>query len=169
MSLDLARIVEAVLFAAREPVSIEQLVGLFDADQKPKKNDIQRIVTQLQSHYSGRSIELKELASGFQFQVRSSLSQWIQRLYPTRPIKYSRALLEILSIIAYRQPITRGKIEEIRGVQVSSSIMATLLDHQWIRIVGHRDVPGRPMLYGTTKHFLDYFGLKSLNELPEVK
>jgi segregation and condensation protein B len=168
MDLDLERIVEAILFAAREPVSIEQLLSLFDVGQKPKKRELQQVLKTLQSYYDHRSVELKELASGFQFQVRAGLSEWVQRLYPKRSPKYSRALLEILSIIAYRQPITRGEIEDIRGVQVSSSLMATLGDHQWIQAVGHRDVPGKPVLYGTTKHFLDYFGLKSLTELPEI-
>lgn len=164
----LSQIIEAVLFSAGEPISIEQLIGLFEEDQKPTKQTVKQIIQQLTEDYDKRGIELKEMVGGFQFQVRVELSPWIQRLWLKRPPKYSRALLEVLAIIAYRQPITRGEIEEIRGVNVSTSMIKTLTDHHWIHVVGHKNVPGKPALYGTTKHFLNHFGLKNLEELPPL-
>ena len=161
-------IIEAALFAAGEPVSVERLIDLFDEEQKPNKQTIRKVLGQLSQDYAERGIELKELASGYQFQVRTDFSAWVQRLWPNRSAKYSRALLEVLAIITYRQPITRGEIEEIRGVQLSSSIINTLMDHEWIHRVGYKKVPGKPVLYGTTKYFLDHFGLKNLDELPKL-
>jgi len=163
-------IVEAGLLAAGGPLSVDQLQSLFgtDPDSVPEKKDIRDALAQLSNDYAERGIELLEVASGFRVQVRKSLSEWVSRLWQDRPPRYSRALLETLAIIAYRQPVTRGEIEEVRGVAVSSNIVRTLLERNWIRVVGHRDVPGKPAIFGTTKEFLDYFGLKSLGELPTL-
>ncbi len=163
-------IVEAGLLAVGGPLSIDQLQGLFgtDLDSIPEKQDIRDAVAFLAEEYADRGIQLIEVASGFRIQVRKELAEWISRLWLERPPRYSRALLETLSIIAYRQPVTRGEIEEVRGVAVSSNIVRTLLDRSWIRVLGHRDVPGKPAIFGTTREFLDYFGLKSLSELPTL-
>jgi segregation and condensation protein B len=163
-------IVEAGLLAAGGPLSVDQIQSLFgtDPDSVPEKKDIRDALAQLSNEYAERGIELLEVASGFRVQVRKSLSEWVSRLWQDRPPRYSRALLETLAIIAYRQPVTRGEIEEVRGVAVSSNIVRTLLERNWIRVVGHRDVPGKPAIFGTTKEFLDYFGLKSLGELPTL-
>jgi len=163
-------IVEAGLLAAGGPLSVDQLQSLFgtDPDSIPEKKDIRDVLVQLAGDYENRGIELLEVASGFRVQVRKNLSEWVSRLWQDRPPRYSRALLETLAIIAYRQPVTRGEIEEVRGVAVSSNIIRTLLERSWIRVVGHRDVPGKPAIFGTTKEFLDYFGLKSLAELPTL-
>jgi len=163
-------IVEAGLLAVGGPLSVDQLQGLFgtDADSIPEKKDIRDALTTLAEEYEGRGIQLLEVASGFRVQVRKELSEWISRLWLERPPRYSRALLETLSIIAYRQPVTRGEIEDVRGVAVSTNIVRTLLDRNWIRVLGFRDVPGKPSIYGTTKEFLDYFGLKSLSDLPTL-
>jgi len=163
-------IVEAGLLAAGGPLSVDQLQSLFgtDPDSVPEKKDIRDALAQLSNDYAERGIELLEVASGFRVQVRKSLSEWVSRLWQDRPPRYSRALLETLAIIAYRQPVTRGEIEEVRGVAVSSNIVRTLLERNWIRVVGHRDVPGKPAIFGTTTEFLDYFGLKSLGELPTL-
>lgn len=162
------RIIEGALFAAGEPLSLDRLIMLFDENQRPDKEALKEALTALQIEYEERGIELVNLASGYQFQVKADLSPWIKRLWEERPAKYSRALLETLSIIAYRQPITRGEIEDIRGVAVSSQMVKTLIDREWIRVVGHKDVPGKPGLYATTKNFLDHFGLKSLSDLPPL-
>lgn len=164
----LHRILEGAIFAAGEPLSIDRLSSLFEDNQRPEKQVMREALEELSSHYEGRGIELKQLASGYQFQVKSDLSTWIKRLWEEKPPRYSRALMETLALVAYRQPITRAEIEEVRGVVVSTNIMRTLVEHGWIRIVGHRDVPGKPGLYATTKQFLDNFGLKSLNELPPL-
>lgn len=163
-------IVEAGLLAVGGPLSVDQLQGLFgtDIDSIPEKKDIRDALETLASEYEGRGIQLLEVASGFRVQVRRDLSDWISRLWLERPPRYSRALLETLSIIAYRQPVTRGEIEDVRGVAVSTNIVRTLLDRNWIRVLGSRDVPGKPSIYGTTKEFLDYFGLKSLSDLPTL-
>ena len=167
--LSLESIIEAALFAAGEPLSLERLVHLFEeANDRPDSSTIKQVLQILAERYASRGLELKEVANGFQFQVRSELSSWIQKLWTTRPIKYSHAFMEILAIIAYKQPVTRGEIEKIRGIAINSAIMKTLLEQEWIRIVGYKEVPGKPALYGTTKYFLDYFNLKSLEELPEV-
>lgn len=164
----LVQIIEGALMAAGEPLSIQRLSQLFDEFDRPSNDDIRTAVEQVAARCEGRGYELKQVASGYRFQVRQNLSTWVGRLWQERPQKYSRALLETLSLIAYRQPITRGEIEEIRGVAVSSNIIKTLQERDWVRIVGHRDVPGRPAMYATTRQFLDYFNLKSLEELPPL-
>jgi segregation and condensation protein B len=163
-------IVEAGLLAVGGPLSIDQLQGLFgtDLDSIPEKQDIRDAIAILTEEYADRGIQLIEVASGFRIQVRKELAEWISRLWLERPPRYSRALLETLSIIAYRQPVTRGEIEDVRGVAVSSNIVRTLLDRGWIRVLGHRDVPGKPAIFGTTREFLDYFGLKNLSDLPTL-
>lgn len=165
----LKNIIEAILMAAEKPMTVSDLLKIFEVDPaQPERTDIRDVLTQLQLDYEDRGMELLEVASGFRIQVREDFSQWVNRLYDEKPPRYSRALLETLAIIAYRQPITRGEIEEIRGVSVSSSIVKTLLERGWVRIVGHRDVPGKPALIATTKEFLDYFNLKKLSELPSL-
>ena len=162
------RILEAALLAAGEPLSLERLESLFDEQERPSREAIREALEAIGRDCGGRAIELTEVSSGFRLQIRAELAGWVCRLWEQRPTRYSRALLETLAIIAYRQPVSRGEIEDIRGVSVSSSTMKTLLDHQWVRIVGHRDAPGHPALYGTTRQFLDHFGLKSLAELPPL-
>ena len=164
----LKQIIEAVLMASGEVLSIERLQLLFDDYDQPKSPQIKQALESLMEDFSGRGIELVEVASGYRLQVRKEVASWVTRLWDEKPQRYSRALLETMSLIAYRQPITRGDIEDVRGVAVSSNIIRTLLEREWIRVVGHRDVPGRPSLYATTKEFLDYFSLKSLDELPSL-
>lgn len=164
----LKNIVEAVLLAFGSPLSIDKLTALFDEDERPSKVQLVEVLKQLQLDYEGRGVELVEVGSGFRFQARGEYSPWVSRLWEEKPSRYSRALLETLSLIAYRQPITRGEIEAIRGVAVSSNIVRTLLERDWVRVVGHRDVPGRPAMYATTRGFLDYFNLKNLDELPSL-
>ena len=164
----LKNIVEATLLTAGRPLSIDQLLTLFTTDEMPTRDDIRTVLTDLGEEFTGRGVELKQVSSGFRIQVRHELAPWISRLWDERPMKYSRALLETLALIAYRQPTTRAEIEDIRGVSVSSNIIKTLMEREWIRIVGHREVPGRPALYGTTRKMLDYFNLKSLEELPPL-
>lgn len=161
----LTHIVEAALMAAGEPLSIERLQSLFDEPQ-PAKDEVHQALLELKNALQDRGIELLEVASGYRLQVRDTVAPWVARLWEEKPQRYSRALLETLALIAYRQPITRGDIEDVRGVVVSSQMMKTLLERDWIRIVGYRDVPGRPAMYATTREFLDYFSLKSLEELP---
>ena len=161
-------IVEGALLAAGRPLTIDQLAALFSEDERPAPEALRKALDQLAKDYAERAIELKEVGSGFRIQVRATLAMWVQRLWEERPTRYSRALLETMALIAYRQPITRAEIEDVRGVSISTSIMKTLQDREWIRIVGHRDVPGRPAMYGTTRQFLDYFGIKSLDELPTL-
>ena len=164
----LSGVVEAVLLAAGRPVSVEQLLELFDETQRPHVEDIRAALVQLQASYANRGVELREVASGWRVQIRAQHAETVSRLWQERPSRYSRALLETLALIAYRQPITRGEIEDIRGVTVSTTLMRTLHERSWIRVVGHREVPGRPELLGTTREFLDYFGLKSLDDLPTL-
>lgn len=164
----LKNIVEAALLAAGRPMSIEQLLNLFPENEVPDRQAVRTAVESLQTDYGERGIQLREVASGWRIQVREDMSPWLSRLWQDRPARYSRALLETLALIAYRQPITRGEIEDIRGVSVSSNIMRTLMERGWVRIVGHRDVPGRPGMYATTREFLDYFGLKRLEDLPPL-
>ena len=164
----LVQILEGALMAAGEPLSVKRLVQLFDELERPTDADIKTALHEVAERCEGRGYELVEVASGWRFQVRQHLSTWVGRLWQERPQRYSRALLETLSLIAYRQPITRGEIEEIRGVAVSSNIIKTLQERDWVRIVGHRDVPGRPAMYATTRQFLDYFNLKSLEDLPPL-
>jgi segregation and condensation protein B len=164
----LKRIVEAALLASAQPLSIPQLMALFAEQETPSHDDLARALEALAGDCAERGVELKEVASGFRYQVRQDVQPWVGRLWTERQTKYSRALLETLSLIAYRQPITRGEIEQIRGVAVSTNIVKTLEEREWIRVVGYRDVPGKPELFGTTRHFLDYFNLKSLDELPAL-
>ncbi|HFB66635.1 MAG TPA: SMC-Scp complex subunit ScpB [Aeromonadales bacterium] len=171
MSLDeikLKRILESALFAAGRPLTIEHMGKLFEDEQRPSNPEIKLALASLMEDYTDRGVSLEEVASGWRFQSRQEFAPWIQKLWEERPARYSRASLETLSLIAYRQPVTRAEIEEIRGVSVSSSIIKSLLEREWVRVVGHRDVPGRPALYATTKIFLDYFNLKSLDELPTL-
>ena len=162
-------IVEAALLAAGRTLTLDHLLELFAADtDKPERADIRAALETLKTEWAERALELMQVSSGFRFQVRADYSHWMLRLWMERPSRYSRALLETLAIIAYRQPVTRGEIEDIRGVGVSSSIVKTLLEREWIRVLGHREVPGRPALYGTTKQFLDHFSLKSLESLPPL-
>lgn len=164
----LQAIVEAALLAAGKPLSLEQLQELFDESGRPARQVMEHVMTQLEASCEGRGFELKKTASGYRLQVREEYAKWVARLFEERPQRYSRALLETLALIAYRQPITRGEIEEIRGVTVSSNIVRTLLEREWVRVVGHRDVPGRPAMYATTRQFLDYFNLTSLDQLPPL-
>ena len=161
-------IVEAVLLAAGKPLNLEQLLGVFGDGEKPELDELRAAISALQQDYAERGIELVEVASGFRIQVSRAMEPWVSRLTEEKPARYSRALLETLALVAYRQPITRGEIEDIRGVSVSSSIMKTLQEREWVRVVGHRDVPGRPAMYGTTRQFLDYFNLKGLDDLPTL-
>lgn len=164
----LKNIIESALFASSEPLNIERLLVLFDEDECPEKSEILEVIAALQQECEGRGIELKEVSKGYRFQARTDVSHWVSRLWEERTPRYSRALLETLALVAYRQPITRAEIEDIRGVAVSSSIMKTLLERGWVRIVGHRDVPGKPAMYASTREFLDYFNLKSLDDLPTL-
>lgn len=164
----LKRIIEGALLASAMPLSLVQLDALFEEDEKPGQSLLKQALAALDSELEGRAIELVEVSSGYRIQVRTSLMPRIAQLWAEKPPKYSRALLETLAIIAYRQPITRAEIEQIRGVSLSSNILRTLQDRDWIKVIGHRDVPGRPELLGTTRAFLDYFNLKSLNELPTL-
>jgi segregation and condensation protein B len=164
----LSYVLEAVLLAAGRPVSVDQMLELFEESQRPSTEDVTDALAELAGRCADRACELREVASGWRLQVRAQYADVVSRLWQERPSRYSRALLETLALIAYRQPITRGEIEDIRGVTVSSTIMRTLHERNWIRVVGHREVPGRPELLGTTREFLDYFGLKSLDDLPTL-
>ena len=164
----LKSILEAVLLASGEPLSLEMLATVFSDEERPSNTEISQSLEALNDDYAERGLELKEVASGFRIQVREDANPWVARLWEDRPQRYSRALLETLSLIAYRQPITRGDIEEVRGVSVRTNIIRTLQEREWIRVVGHRDVPGKPALFGTTKVFLDYFNLASLDDLPSL-
>ena len=161
-------IVEAALLSAGEPLGVDRLLALFGAGERPTADELRAVLDALANEWHDRPLELKQVGSGFRFQVRRELALWVGRLAEERAPRYSRALLETLALIVYRQPITRAGIEEIRGVSVSSQIIRTLLEREWIRVVGHRDVPGRPALFGTTRKFLDYFNIKSLSELPTL-
>nr|WP_298250253.1 SMC-Scp complex subunit ScpB [uncultured Halomonas sp.] len=161
-------ILEAALLAAGEPLAMERLEGLFDERGRPTRRALREALERLSVRHERGAMELIETASGYQLRIRPRLSPWVSRLWDERPQRYSRALLETLALIAYRQPVTRGDIEEVRGVTVSGSIMRTLLERGWIRVVGHRDVPGRPAVYASTRSFLDDFGLKTLDELPPM-
>lgn len=161
-------IVEAAILAAGQPLTIAQLSELFEESERPTHTELAQTLETLAAECSERGVELIEVASGFRYQVKHAVHAHVARLWTERQSRYSRALLETLSLIAYRQPITRGEIEAVRGVAVSTQIVKTLEEREWIRVIGHRDVPGRPALYGTTRAFLDYFGLKSLDQLPTL-
>lgn len=160
--------IEAALLAAGRPLSIDQLQKLFDGRSVPERSEIRQSIATLNEEYESRGIGIAEVASGFRVQVKAPMADQLHKLWEERPPRYSRALFETLALIAYRQPITRGEIEDIRGVSVSSNIVRTLLERDWARVVGHRDVPGRPEMFATTKSFLDYFGLKKLEDLPPL-
>ena len=180
MSIDsnlLRQIIEAAIMAAGKPLTIANIQALFvsqeelelvDSSNKPTKSEIEAALEDIETDMADRGFELKEVSSGWRFQVKQDLAPWVGRLWEEKPQKYSRAMLETLALIAYRQPITRGEIEEIRGVAVSSHIIKTLSERNWVKVIGHKDVPGRPSMYATTKEFLDYFNLKSLEELPTL-
>ena len=161
-------IVEGLLLAAGRPLTLDNIIQVFSKDEQPDRKELIAVMESIAEECDGRGFELKVVASGYRFQVKQELSEWVAKLWEERPPRYTRALLETLALVAYRQPITRGDIEEIRGVGVSSNIIRTLLDREWIRVVGHRDVPGRPAMFATTKQFLDYFNLKSLQDLPPL-
>lgn len=161
-------ILEAALFSAAEPLPVDKLSQLFAADNRPSNADIRHWLSNLKMSYADRGVELTEVASGFRFQVKTEFAPHIQRLEERKPPRYSRAFLETLALIAYRQPITRGEIEDVRGVSVNPHVIKTLLEREWIKIAGYRDVPGKPALFATTKLFLDYFNLKSISDLPPL-
>ncbi len=161
-------VVEAALLAAGRPLAADELLGLFDERDESNAGEVQTAIATLRAEYETRGLELVEVANGFRIQIRAAVVQPVSRLWQERPAKYSRALLETLALVAYRQPITRGEIEQIRGVAVNPNIIKTLLERAWIRVVGHRDVPGKPELLGTTREFLDYFTLRRLDELPSL-
>jgi segregation and condensation protein B len=161
-------VIEAALLASGRPLTTDELESLFDERDGTAVETVQAALTALRGEYEARGIEIVEVASGFRIQVRPSVAQPVSRLWQERPAKYSRALLETLALVAYRQPITRGEIEQIRGVAVNPNIIKTLLERGWIRVIGHRDVPGKPELLGTTREFLDYFSLKKLDDLPTL-
>ena len=164
----LKHILEAALLAAGQPLSHAQLGALFNDEERPPVGEISKALEQLEKDCAGRGIELKKVASGYRLQVRQTLHGWVSRLWKERPQRYSRAMLETMALIAYRQPITRGEIEAVRGVSVSTNIIRTLQEREWIRVVGHRDVPGKPALFGSTRAFLDYFNLQNLDDLPSL-
>lgn len=168
MSDTLKNIVEAALLTSAEPLSLERLAALFDDNAVPTKSELKAALAALNASCEQRSFFVKEVASGYCLQVKEEYAAWVGKLWQEKPQRYSRALLETLVIIAYRQPVTRAEIEDIRGVAVSSQIIKSLLEREWVRIVGHREIPGRPSLYATTTYFLDYFNLKSLSELPPL-
>jgi segregation and condensation protein B len=166
----LKNIIEAVLLTADHPMDLRKIEAIFEADEekRPGRDQILQALQQLQEDYQGRGVELREVASGYRMQVVPDCADWVSRMWEEKAPRYSRALLETLVLIAYRQPITRGEIEEIRGVSVSSHIIKTLSEREWVRVLGHKDVPGKPSMYGTTREFLDYFNLKSLDDLPSL-
>jgi segregation and condensation protein B len=161
-------VIEAALLAAGRPVTVDELIGVFDERDAASADEVRTAIAALTADYENRGVELIEVASGYRIQIRAAVAQPVARLWQERPAKYSRALLETLALVAYRQPITRGEIEQIRGVAVNPNIIKTLLERSWIRVVGHRDVPGKPELLGTTREFLDYFNLKKLDDLPTL-
>jgi segregation and condensation protein B len=165
---DLASLIEAFLLASGKPQSLERLYELFEEAERPEPKVFKQALDVLGKSCNGRAFELKEVASGYRLQIREDYAPWVGRLWEERPQRYSRALLETLALIAYRQPITRGEIEDVRGVAVNSNIIKTMMEREWIRVVGYREVPGRPAMFATTKAFLDHFNLKSLDELPAL-
>ena len=166
---EVKRVIEASLMAADGALSMDRLMRLFEQDvDQPTRVQVRGALASLQRECEGRGVELRKVASGWRYQTRADVQPWVARLWQEKPPRYSRALLETLSLIVYRQPITRGEIEEVRGVSVSSNIIKTLLEREWVRVVGHKEVPGRPALYGSTQQFLDYFNLKSLEEMPSL-
>ena len=166
-NLPLKQIIEGAIMASEHPLTLDQVMQLFE-ENAPEREEVRAVIKEIGADCAGRGYELKRVASGYRFQIKSEYSEWVSRLWKEKPPRYSRALLETLALVAYKQPITRGDIEEIRGVGVSTNIMRTLIEREWVKVVGHRDVPGHPALYATTKNFLDYFNLHSLDELPTL-
>jgi len=165
----LKNILEAILLSADKPMDVRHIENLFELDEdRPSRDEIRQALNELEGDYDGRGMQLKQVSSGYRMQIPEDYATWVARLWEEKPPRYSRALLETLVLIAYRQPITRGEIEEIRGVSVSTNIVKTLSEREWIRVLGHKDVPGKPSMYGTTREFLDYFNLKTLDELPAL-
>lgn len=164
----LKHILEAALLAAGDALSLDHMQALFADTDRPDKPRLRGALLELQQDYADRGLDVVEVASGWRIQVASDMVPWLTRLWEEKPVRYSRALLETLAVIAYRQPVTRGEIEEVRGVSISTTIMRTLQDRGWVRVIGHRDVPGRPAMFGTTRAFLDHFNLKSLDQLPSL-
>lgn len=164
----LKEILEAVLLAAGKPLNVQELQQVFPESERPERDEIQAVMDDLIQEYNNKVMELREVGSGYRFQVCQKFAPWVGRLWEEKPPRYSRALMETLAIIAYRQPVTRAEIEDIRGVAVSTTIIKTLQEREWVKVVGHRDVPGRPAMYGSTREFLDYFNLKTLAELPSL-
>jgi segregation and condensation protein B len=165
----LKNIIEAVLLSAEHPMTVPQIESLFMGDNDcPSRDELRKALHDLGEDYADRGFELKQVASGYRLQVKQDFAEWVGRLWEEKPARYSRALLETIALIAYRQPVTRGEIEDVRGVSVSSNIIKTLVERDWVKVLGHKDVPGKPALYGTTREFLDYFNLKSLDELPTL-
>lgn len=167
-SLATKQIIEGLLMAAGKPLPMNKIAEVFSDNERPEPDELKAVLKEIGEDCAARGFELKQVASGYRFQVKQEYSEWVGKLWEEKPQRYSRALLETISIIAYRQPITRGEIEKIRGVAVSTNIIRTLMERNWVRVVGHRDVPGRPAMYATTREFLDYFNLKSLEELPTL-
>ena len=165
---NISLIIEALLFSSSRPLSEKEMLSAFDQRSPPTSNEIKEALKAIAEKYAENSIELVKVASGYRLRIRQEYSSWVAKLWEAKPQKYSRALLETLALIAYKQPITRGEIEEVRGVSVSSQIIRTLLDRSWIKVVGHRDVPGRPALFSTTKDFLDDLNITKLSDLPEL-
>ncbi len=165
----LKNIIEALLMSSDTPLTLASIIDVFDSLEKPNSSDVQSIIDELIEDYADRGVELKLFASGYAFQTQSRYSAWISRLWSEKPVKYSSAFLETLAIIAYRQPVTRADIEEVRGVSVNSNAIKTMMERGWVRVAGHRDVPGKPAVYTTTKEFLDYFNLSSLKDLPSLQ
>ena len=164
----LKRILEALIMASSTPVNMDRMLAVFPENQQPDPDQIREALDALAEDFANTSLELKEVSTGFRFQVRKDYAEWVSKLWEEKPARYSRALLETLALVAYKQPITRGEIEKIRGVSVNTQIMKTLLEREWVTIVGPRDVPGKPAIYATTRQFLDYFNLKSLEDLPPL-
>ena len=168
-AVDKKQLLEAAILVAGEPITVDQLMQLFPEDDQVTVNELKQLLTQMTESYADRGIEWVQVASGYRFQAKVSLAPWLQRLSEGKVPRYSRTFLETLALIAYKQPITRGEIEEVRGVAVNSNVMKQLLDREWIKIVGYKEVPGKPALFGTTKQFLDYFSLKALSDLPALQ
>lgn len=166
---ELKKIIEALLMAAERPLAVKDMLAFFDVAHSVDATQIEEVLGQLQQEAEDRAVELKAVSSGWRYQVRVDYAPWIQKLWEERPPRYSRALLEVLALIAYRQPMTRAEVEDVRGVSVSTNIIRTLLDRKWVKVVGHRDVPGKPALYATTSDFLDHFNLGGLDELPPIE
>ena len=164
----LKNVIEAILLAAGRPMNLDQILAMFEEQERPERDGIRDAISALQADYESRGIDLIQVGSGYRIQIRETMQPWVARLWEEKPARYSRALLETLSLIAYRQPVTRGEIEEVRGVSVSTTIIKTLLEREWVHVIGHREVPGRPAMYGTTRKFLDYFSLKTLSDLPSL-